>query len=109
MCGIAGLFHPFRPSVPPMRSLKAMAEAQRHRGPDGEGFHAEPHLGFGHRRLAIVDLAGGRKKAKGKSKDLLLANFATLILINTLRWKRLLHVRHSGPIPSFPPCGSTNA
>ncbi|MBX9699008.1 MAG: asparagine synthetase B, partial [Acetobacteraceae bacterium] len=31
----------------------------RHRGPDGEGFHLEPHLGFGHRRLAIVDLAGG--------------------------------------------------
>src|SRR6185295_11514876 len=59
MCGIAGLFHPFRPSVPPMRNLKAMAEAQRHRGPDGEGFHAEPHLGFGHRRLAIVYLAGG--------------------------------------------------
>ena len=59
MCGIAGLFHPFRPTVPPMHSLRAMTEAQRHRGPDGEGFHAEPHLGFGHRRLAIVDLAGG--------------------------------------------------
>jgi asparagine synthase (glutamine-hydrolysing) len=59
MCGIAGLFHPFRPTVPPMRSLRAMTEAQRHRGPDGEGFHVEPHLGFGHRRLAIVDLAGG--------------------------------------------------
>jgi asparagine synthase (glutamine-hydrolysing) len=42
-----------------MHSLRAMTEAQRHRGPDGEGFHAEPHLGFGHRRLAIVDLAGG--------------------------------------------------
>lgn len=36
-----------------------MTDAQRHRGPDGQGFHAEPHLGFGHRRLAIVDLAGG--------------------------------------------------
>ena len=59
MCGIAGLFHPFRPAVPTMRSLRAMTEAQRHRGPDGEGFHAEPHLGFGHRRLAIVDLSGG--------------------------------------------------
>ncbi len=59
MCGIAGLFHPFRPAVPTMRNLRAMTEAQRHRGPDGEGFHAEPHLGFGHRRLAIVDLAGG--------------------------------------------------
>jgi asparagine synthase (glutamine-hydrolysing) len=59
MCGITGFFHPFRPAVPPMPSLRAMTEAQRHRGPDGEGFHTEPHLGFGHRRLAIVDLAGG--------------------------------------------------
>lgn len=42
-----------------MHRLRAMADAQRHRGPDGDGFHAEPHLGFGHRRLAIVDLAGG--------------------------------------------------
>ena len=59
MCGIAGLFHPLRPAVPSMRNLKAMTDAQRHRGPDGDGFHGEPHLGFGHRRLAIVDLAGG--------------------------------------------------
>lgn len=59
MCGIAGLFYPLRPTVPPVQRLRAMTEAQRHRGPDGEGFHAEPHLGFGHRRLAIVDLAGG--------------------------------------------------
>ncbi len=59
MCGIAGLFHPFQPAHPPVRTLRAMTDAQRHRGPDGEGFHAEPHLGFGHRRLAIVDLAGG--------------------------------------------------
>lgn len=59
MCGIAGLFHPLRPRVPPAGTLRAMTDAQRHRGPDGEGFHTEPHLGFGHRRLAIVDLAGG--------------------------------------------------
>lgn len=42
-----------------MRMLRGMAESIAHRGPDGEGFHAEPHLGFGHRRLSIVDLAGG--------------------------------------------------
>lgn len=36
-----------------------MTDALRHRGPDGEGFHAEPRLALGHRRLAIVDLAGG--------------------------------------------------
>lgn len=59
MCGIAGLFHPLDPAVPAVPRLRRMTDAIAHRGPDGEGFHAEPHLGFGHRRLAIVDLAGG--------------------------------------------------
>lgn len=36
-----------------------MAAALRHRGPDGGGFHCEPHVALGHRRLAIVDLQGG--------------------------------------------------
>ncbi|WP_372620656.1 asparagine synthase (glutamine-hydrolyzing) [Falsiroseomonas sp.] len=59
MCGIVGLFHPQLPSVPELGMLRRMGDAVRHRGPDGEGFHAEPHLGLGHRRLSIVDLAGG--------------------------------------------------
>lgn len=59
MCGIAGLFHPFRPESPDRGVLRRMAELMRHRGPDGEGFHVERHLGLAHRRLAIVDLVGG--------------------------------------------------
>ncbi len=59
MCGIVGLFHPLDPATPDRRRLHGMAELLRHRGPDGEGVHAEAHLGLGHRRLAIVDLAGG--------------------------------------------------
>jgi asparagine synthase (glutamine-hydrolysing) len=59
MCGIGGLFHPVSPGVPPEARLRAMAAAMAHRGPDGTGLHAEPHLGFCHLRLAIVDVAGG--------------------------------------------------
>lgn len=59
MCAIAGLFHPLDAAVPPGSVLRRMATLMQHRGPDGEGFHAEPHLGLAHRRLAIVDLAGG--------------------------------------------------
>ena len=36
-----------------------MTAAMAHRGPDGDGFHTEPHLALGHLRLAIVDLVGG--------------------------------------------------
>lgn len=59
MCGIAGLFHPLDPTPPQQRMLARMTAAMAHRGPDGDGFHTEPHLGFGHLRLAIVDLVGG--------------------------------------------------
>jgi len=36
-----------------------MTRALAHRGPDGEGFHCEPGIAFGHRRLSIIDLDGG--------------------------------------------------
>lgn len=41
----------------------AMTEALGHRGPDDEGFWSNPkaHLGLGHRRLAIIDPAGGKQ------------------------------------------------
>jgi asparagine synthase (glutamine-hydrolysing) len=59
MCGIAGILHaePDRPVDP--AALKVMADAIAHRGPDAEGFHREPGLGLAHRRLSIIDLAGG--------------------------------------------------
>lgn len=39
--------------------LKRMTDAVAHRGPDGEGFwiNASNNVGFGHRRLAILDLS----------------------------------------------------
>jgi asparagine synthase (glutamine-hydrolysing) len=41
--------------------LERATRALRHRGPDGEGFFIDPTTGvhLGHRRLAILDLAGG--------------------------------------------------
>ena len=59
MCGIAGIAfrEPSRPADP--RMVHRMADALRHRGPDGEGFHLAPGIGLGFRRLSIVDLATG--------------------------------------------------
>ncbi len=38
-----------------------MNETQFHRGPDEGGLHIEPGLGFGHRRLSIIDLSSGQQ------------------------------------------------
>ena len=41
--------------------LKRMRDVLRHRGPDGEGLWLEGPVGLGHRRLSIVDVAGGQQ------------------------------------------------
>ena len=61
MCGIAGIVSlNSREPVDQVR-VKRMRDILRHRGPDGEGLWAEGPVGLGHRRLAIVDVAGGRQ------------------------------------------------
>ncbi|CAN7508247.1 asparagine synthase (glutamine-hydrolyzing) [Bosea sp. LjRoot90] len=60
MCGIAGYYGRFE-----RERLTRMTQAIAHRGPDGDGHDWRPGLGdgetvgIGHRRLAIIDLAGG--------------------------------------------------
>lgn len=59
MCGIVGIFDS-RSARPIDRALlRRMNDSQFHRGPDGEGLFVDPGIGLGHRRLSIIDLAGG--------------------------------------------------
>ncbi len=57
MCGIAG--YSLRSAQAELQQLQAMATAQQHRGPDGEGFYTHQHVGLAHSRLSIIDLNGG--------------------------------------------------
>jgi asparagine synthase (glutamine-hydrolysing) len=59
MCGIAGVLYADRGRPVDPEVLRAMGSSIAHRGPDGEGFLAEPGVGLVHRRLAIIDLTGG--------------------------------------------------
>ncbi|MDG5487574.1 amidotransferase 1, exosortase A system-associated [Sphingomonas sp. BGYR3] len=59
MCGIAGLYHPQTPKPIDPARIALMTDAIAHRGPDGSGVWTAPGVGLGHRRLSIIDLAGG--------------------------------------------------
>ena len=59
MCGIAGVLFADPTRSPDQAVLKVVGAAIAHRGPDAEGFLAEPGVGLVHRRLSIIDLAGG--------------------------------------------------
>jgi asparagine synthase (glutamine-hydrolysing) len=58
MCGIAGLLAPF-PADRLRAGAIALADAQRHRGPDGAGVHVQGPVALAHRRLSIIDLEAG--------------------------------------------------
>jgi asparagine synthase (glutamine-hydrolysing) len=59
MCGIAGILEFDRDRAPDLELLSRMTGALAHRGPDDQGFYHQGPAALGHRRLSIVDLAGG--------------------------------------------------
>jgi asparagine synthase (glutamine-hydrolysing) len=61
MCGIAGIFHRNGQRAVDRDVLTRMARSIQHRGPDDEGFFVEGSIGFGSRRLSIVDRALGHQ------------------------------------------------
>jgi asparagine synthase (glutamine-hydrolysing) len=69
MCGIAGIVNsdPARDSA-----MRRMLDALAHRGPDGEGIYHDELVTLGHRRLSIIDLAGGQQPLHNADRSILL-------------------------------------
>ncbi|MFF8918568.1 asparagine synthase (glutamine-hydrolyzing) [Streptomyces sp. NPDC015032] len=63
MCGIVGWvsFDRDLRAAAEVATLDAMTETMACRGPDDRGTWTVEHAGLGHRRLAIIDLPGGRQ------------------------------------------------
>ena len=61
MCGITGIFDTRGARPVDAAVLRRMNDSQQHRGPDEGSVHVEPGLGFGHRRLSIIDIATGQQ------------------------------------------------
>src|SRR6266850_1155274 len=69
MCGICGQYS-FGSQAPVLRQdIERMTNTLIHRGPDDEGYHVAGPLGFGFRRLSIIDLAGGHQPMSDREES----------------------------------------
>lgn len=61
MCGITGWCNFHKDLSTQLSSLHTMTKTLQQRGPDAEGIWYDGPIGFGHQRLAIIDLEGGKQ------------------------------------------------
>ena len=61
MCGIVGIFDTRGAREIDPALVKRMNETQHHRGPDEGDVYTEPGVGFGHRRLSVIDILSGQQ------------------------------------------------
>ena len=61
MCGICGQIKIASDEPVDQNLIRRMARTMFHRGPDDDGYFFDRSLGFGFRRLSIIDLAGGHQ------------------------------------------------
>lgn len=62
MCGINGIALSSKSANSlDVAVLERMRDVIKHRGPDDKGIFVDAHIGLGHRRLSIVDVAGGKQ------------------------------------------------
>jgi asparagine synthase (glutamine-hydrolysing) len=94
MCGICGILYE-DPAVSVDRArLIDMRDRMTHRGPDGAGLLVEPGVGLGHRRLSIVDVAGGHQPLSNEDGSLWIVFNGEIYNHESLR-QRLVSKGHS--------------
>ncbi|MDN3920454.1 XrtA/PEP-CTERM system amidotransferase [Roseateles violae] len=72
MCGITGIFDTRGGRELDRGVLQRMNDSQQHRGPDEGSLHLEPGLGFGHRRLSIIDIATGQQPLFNEDRSIVI-------------------------------------
>src|SRR5215471_21189717 len=70
MCGIVGVAWDPKARPIALATVRHMADAIVHRGPDDEGFHATDGAVIGMRRLSIIDLSGGHQPIANEDETL---------------------------------------
>jgi asparagine synthase (glutamine-hydrolysing) len=68
MCGICGQIQVAGEEPVNVETIQRMTRTMFHRGPDDEGYFFDRSLGFGFRRLSIIDLSGGHQPMSDADK-----------------------------------------
>lgn len=85
MCGIVGFTMPGQDPAAAKQIVQGMADLIRHRGPDGEGCYADGTAALGHRRLSVIDLAGGGQPMLNEDGTLVVVFNGEIYNYKTLR------------------------
>jgi asparagine synthase (glutamine-hydrolysing) len=93
MCGITGIFlnggRPF--DMAPI--IERMTDELTHRGPDASGYHIDAACALGHRRLSIIDVAGGDQPIYNEDRTLTVIFNGEIYNFQEIR-KRLIGLGH---------------
>ncbi|MFX0195026.1 MAG: asparagine synthase (glutamine-hydrolyzing) [Candidatus Hodarchaeota archaeon] len=71
MCGICGKIDPQGVS---QKEIRRVTSVLTHRGPDDHGIYLNQNIGFGHRRLSIIDLDSGQQPMSNEDDTLWIVN-----------------------------------
>ncbi|HKV25974.1 MAG TPA: XrtA/PEP-CTERM system amidotransferase [Candidatus Acidoferrum sp.] len=93
MCGICGIFEYQNQAEMPGQIVHEMNQTMVHRGPDDGGVFVGPGIGLGHRRLSIIDLAGGHQPMCNEDQAVWVLLNGEIYNYPELR-ARLLHAGH---------------
>jgi asparagine synthase (glutamine-hydrolysing) len=90
MCGITGIFNLSGSPGIDKELIEAMANTLVHRGPDDSGFYSDDVLGFGFRRLSIIDLTSGNQPIYNEDRSVIVVCNGEIF-----NYKELRHVLES--------------
>src|SRR5438876_787359 len=94
MCGIAGFIDEQYNRDSAEQLIDQMCQVMRHRGPDDQGTWVGDGVALGMRRLAIIDLAGGRQPIFNEDHSILVVFNGEIYNYQELRTALQMHGHH---------------
>lgn len=94
MCGFTGIINLDKGPLPPQTILQNMNRSLSHRGPDDEGYYFGEYVALGHRRLSIIDLAGGHQPLFNEDSSIMIVFNGEIYNFPILRQRLKASGRH---------------